>query len=471
VAAQFLKIELSVEGADMGCARVLIVDDEEDVRDALRDGLTQYGHKIETAADGPEALEKIRNSPFDVAIIDLKMPRMDGIELLKSLKSVDDGIEAVMLTAFATVGSAVSALKLGAFDYLTKPTRIEEINHVIRNIMEKRCLREENTFLRKRLKEQKQFDALVSISPKMREINDIASRIAGNDSPVFIEGESGTGKELVARAIHYNSRRAQKPFIPVNCGAIPHHLLESELFGHKKGAFTGAIADNLGLFRAADSGTLFLDEIGEMPGFLQVKLLRAVQDQRIRPVGSSVSVPTDVRIIAATNNDVEQALAGKTLRKDLYYRLSVVHIKIPPLRDRTCDIPILVHHFIKIFNEKYTAKIKSVAPDCMDLLMRYDWPGNVRELENVVERAFALNCQENISLDNLPQSLMQNISSPRPAKQGAMPTIGEMEKELIERALKECGGNKGKAADMLGVGRKTIYRKIRKYNLKHDLTD
>jgi len=449
----------------MGHARVLVVDDEEDVRDALRDGLSTYGHRTETAADGPEALEKIRSSQFDIAIIDLKMPRMDGIELLKSIRSIDENIEAVMLTAFATVGSAVSALRLGAFDYLTKPTRIEEINHVINNIMEKKNLKEENRFLRRRLKEQRQFDTLVSISPKMREINQIINRISANDSPVFIEGESGTGKELVARAIHYNSKRAKKPFIPVNCGAIPHHLLESELFGHKKGAFTGAIADNLGLFRAANSGTLFLDEIGEMPGFLQVKLLRVLQDHEIRPVGSTETTHTDVRIIAATNSDVEHALQERVLRKDLYYRLSVVHVKIPPLRDRTGDIPILVHHFIKTFNEKYSRKVKSLAPECMEMLTAYDWPGNVRELENIVERAFALNCDHEITTENLPPRFLQPRPTTRPTRVGAMPTIEEMEKQLIERALRESGGNKGKAADMLGVGRKTIYRKIRKYGI------
>ncbi|MFQ5905258.1 MAG: sigma-54-dependent transcriptional regulator [bacterium] len=449
----------------MGHARVLVVDDEEDVRDALRDGLSTYGHTTETAADGPEALEKIRNSQFDIAIIDLKMPRMDGIELLKSIRSIDESIEAVMLTAFATVGSAVSALRLGAFDYLTKPTRIEEINHVISNIMEKKNLKEENRFLKKRLKEQRQFDALVSISPNMREINEIINRISVNDSPVFIEGESGTGKELVARAIHYNSKRAKKPFIPVNCGAIPHHLLESELFGHRKGAFTGAIADNLGLFRAANSGTLFLDEIGEMPGFLQVKLLRVLQDHRIRPVGSAETIHADVRIIAATNSDVEQALQQKILRKDLYYRLSVVHIKIPPLRERIGDIPILVHHFIKSFNEKYNRKVKSITAECIETLAAYDWPGNVRELENVVERAFALNCDHEITTANLPPRLLQPRPSARSARVGPMPTIEEMEKQLIERALRQSGGNKGKAADMLGVGRKTIYRKIRKYGI------
>jgi DNA-binding NtrC family response regulator len=450
----------------MGHARVLVVDDEEDVRDALRDGLTTCGHKVQSAGDGPEALEKIRNSQFDIAIIDLKMPRMDGIELLKSMKSIDHSIDAVMLTAFATVGSAVSALKLGAFDYLTKPTRIEEIDHVISNIMEKKSLREENTFLKKQLREQRQFDTLVSISPKMREITEIVSRISTNDSPVFIEGESGTGKELVARAIHFNSRRAQKPFIPVNCGAIPHHLLESELFGHKKGSFTGAISDNLGLFRAANLGTLFLDEIGEMPGFLQVKLLRALQDQKIRPVGSSEALPTDVRIIAATNSDVDHALQQKILRKDLYYRLSVVHIKIPPLRQRRGDVPILVHHFLKIFNEKYDRNVKSVTPDCMDMLTAYDWPGNVRELENVVERAFALNCDHELTAANLPQKLLEPKVNPAPdVGHASLPTMENMERDLIVKALRECGGNKGRAADMLGVGRKTIYRKIKKYNI------
>ncbi len=449
-------------------ARVLVVDDEEDVRDALRDGLTTYGHKVQSAADGPEALEKIRNYQFDVAIIDLKMPRMDGIELLKSLKSLDGSIDAIMLTAFATVGSAVSALKLGAFDYLTKPTRIEEINHVISNIMEKKNLREENTFLKKRLKEQRQFDTLVSISPKMREITEIINRISTNDSPVFIEGESGTGKELIARAIHYNSRRAQKPFIPVNCGAIPHHLLESELFGHKKGAFTGAISDNLGLFRAANEGTLFLDEIGEMPAFLQVKLLRVLQDQRIRPVGSTESTPTDVRLIAATNTDVDEALKQRVLREDLYYRLSVVHVKIPPLRERKGDIPLLVHHFLNLFNEKYNRKVKSVLPECMELLGQYDWPGNVRELENVIERAFALNCNQELSPSNLPSKLLRpqpRSSGPGPSSPGTLPRMEEMEKRLIENALRECDGNKGRAADMLGLGRKTIYRKIKKYNI------
>jgi two-component system response regulator HydG len=445
-------------------ARILIVDDEENIRILLQDGLSQYDYVVETAEDGYVAIEKVKHSPFDIAIVDLKMPKMDGIEVIRSLKHENEHLEVIVLTAFATVDTAVAALKLGASDYLTKPTRIEEIHRVISNILEKRSLKEENILLKRRLFEQKKITQLLSASPKMREINEIITRVASNDSPIFIEGESGTGKELVARAIHFSSLRSEGPFIPVNCGAIPENLLESELFGHKKGAFTGAISDNLGLFRSAHRGTIFLDEICEMASYLQVKLLRVLQEHNIRPVGSTKPVEIDVRVIAATNRDTQIALEDEYLRRDLYYRLSVVHLNLPPLRDRKEDIPLLANYFVKNFNDRYKRNVKGFTQDALDILLKHPWPGNVRELENVIERAFALHCEDLITPLNYPRSLCEPPSNPNSTNDTF--SLRGMEKDLILKALRDAKGNKRRAAELLGIGRKTIYRKIKSYGLE-----
>ncbi|MCH7760922.1 sigma-54-dependent Fis family transcriptional regulator [candidate division TA06 bacterium] len=447
----------------MGTYHILIVDDEENIRTLLQEGLSQYHYVVETAEDGFVALDKVKKTRFDIAIVDIKMPKMDGVEVIRSLKEENEQIEIIVLTAFATVDTAVAALKLGASDYLTKPTRIEEIYRVISNILEKKRLKEENISLKRRLYEQKKITQLLSASPKMREINEIITRVANNDSPVFIEGESGTGKELVAQAIHFSSLRSEGPFIPINCGAIPENLLESELFGHKKGAFTGAIADNLGLFRSAHRGTIFLDEISEMASYLQVKLLRVLQEQKIRPVGSVKPIEIDVRVISATNREVRKALSQEILRNDLYYRLSVVHLKLPPLRERKEDIPLLSNYFIKSLNEKYKRRVKGFSQEALNILHSYPWPGNVRELENVIERAFALHCGDLIATENLPSTLLEP-SSPSECEEPL--SLRNMEKELIQKALMEAKGNKRRAAELLGIGRKTIYRKIKTYDLE-----
>lgn len=444
-------------------ARILIVDDEENIRILLQDGLSQYDFMVETAEDGFVAIEKVKQCPFDIAIVDLKMPKMDGIEVIRSLKQENEQLEVVVLTAFATVDTAVAALKLGASDYLTKPTRIEEIHRVICNILEKKTLKEENILLKRRLNEQRKITQLLSASPKMSEINEIITRVATNDSPVFIEGESGTGKELVARAIHFSSLRSEGPFIPVNCGAIPEDLLESELFGHKKGSFTGAISDNLGLFRSAHQGTIFLDEICEMATYLQVKLLRVLQEKSIRPVGSTKPIEIDVRVIAATNRDTRAALEEEILRQDLYYRLSVVQIPLPPLRERKEDIPLLANYFVKCFNERYKRNVKGFSQDSLSLLFSHSWPGNVRELENVIERAFALHCEDLIVPENLPKTLFEPHS---PSNNSDSLSLKNMEKKLIQKALRDAKGNKRKAAELLGIGRKTIYRKIKNLDLE-----
>ncbi|HET9425405.1 MAG TPA: sigma-54 dependent transcriptional regulator [Gemmatimonadaceae bacterium] len=449
----------------MDAAKILIVDDEQSILMLLQEALTKWGYQVAGASTGAEALEAVRGGLFDAAIMDVRMPDMSGIDLLRAVKAHDDTIEVVIMTGYPTISSAVEALKDGAYDYLSKPLILDELRHLMSRLMERRFLRGEVHSLRARLGEELTVNELIGNSAPMQQVKDIIGKVAVTDSPVLIEGESGTGKELVAAAIHRLSDRAKMPFIPVNCSAIPADLLESEFFGHVRGAFSGAVADALGLFRGANQGTIFLDEIAELPPALQVKLLRVLQEMQVRPVGSTKAYPVDVRVIAATNRNLEQAMTEGSFRQDLFYRLNVVRISLPPLRERRDDIPALVNHFLRRFNRRFRRDVRGIAPDALTALQAYDFPGNVRELENMVERAYAMGARDTIQLSDL--SILGRPSSVIPAATTAkpIPTLGEVEKELILKALGVFKNDKEAAARALGISRRTIYRRLKEYGM------
>jgi len=443
-------------------ARVLIVDDETSILMLLNEALTAWGYQVATAGTATDALAVVRTQVFDAAITDIRMPDMSGLELLKQLKAHDESIEVVIMTGYPTIASAVEALKEGAYDYLSKPLILDELKHLMQRLMERRFLRGEVHTLRARLGEELTVNELIGASGAMQRVKEIIGKVAVTDSPVLIEGESGTGKELVAAAIHRLSSRAKGAFIPVNCSAIPRDLLESEFFGHVRGAFSGAVADALGLFRGAHDGTIFLDEIAELPPELQVKLLRVLQEMQVRPVGSTKAHPVDVRVIAATNRNLEQAMHAGTFRQDLFYRLNVIRIQLPGLRERREDISSLVNHFIRRFNKRLRRDVKGISADALSALGGYDFPGNVRELENLIERAFAMGSRDQITLADLP-SLTARPSVAPSMSGNTVPTLAEVEKELILRALAVYSNDKEEAARALGISRRTIYRRLKEY--------
>ena len=442
--------------------KVLVADDERSIRDMLSAALAQWGYQVFLAQSGAEAIGLLKGQLFDAALIDIRMPEMDGIELLRELKRYDSSMEVVIMTGYPTVITAVEALKEGAYDYLTKPLILDELKHLLARLIERRFLRKEVNTLRSRLGEQLAVNELVGVSRQLLAIKDVVAKVAVSDSPVMIEGESGTGKELVAAGIHRLSPRSKGPFIPVNCSAIPTDLLESELFGHVRGAFTGAVADAIGLFRSANGGTIFLDEVAELPPALQVKLLRVLQEKEVRPVGAAKSHSVDVRIIAATNRHLEEAMKDGSLRQDLFYRLNVVRVHLPPLRERKEDIAALVAHFLRQFNQRFRREVTGIDPDALAALTAYDFPGNVRELENVIERAYALGARDSLKLADLPSltARPQEPASTRP-----LPTLAEVEKDLILRALQVHKNDKEGAAKALGLSRRTIYRRLKEYGL------
>jgi DNA-binding NtrC family response regulator len=443
-------------------ARVLIVDDERSILMLLQEALTQWGYQVTCAGNVQEALEALKTQVFDAALTDVRMPDMSGLDLLREIKKRDESIEVVIMTGYPTITSAIEALKEGAYDYLSKPLILDELRHLMQRLMERRFLRGEVHQLRQRLGEELTVNELIGASPPMQRVKEIIGKVAVTDSPVLIEGESGTGKELVAAAIHRLSARAKGPFIPVNCSAIPRDLLESEFFGHVRGAFSGAVADALGLFRGANEGTIFLDEIAELPPELQVKLLRVLQEMQVRPVGSTKAFPVDVRVIAATNRNLEQAMNSGTFRQDLFYRLNVIRIVLPPLRERREDIPALVNHFIRRFNKRFRRDVRGLSPDALTALTAYDFPGNVRELENLIERSFALGAKEQVTLADLP-SLAARPAVVPVVESKVIPTLAEVEKELILRALAVHNNDKEEAARALGISRRTIYRRLKEY--------
>jgi two-component system, NtrC family, response regulator PilR len=449
----------------MEIAKVLVVDDEPSILLLLEEALTKWGYHATCASNGAEALEALRNGLFDAAIMDVRMPDMSGLDLLRAVKAHDDSIEAVIMTGYPTISSAVEALKEGAYDYLSKPLILDELRHLMSRLIERRFLRGEVHSLRARLGEELTVNELIGSSAPMQHVKEVIAKVAVTDSPVLVEGESGTGKELVAAAIHRLSERAKAPFIPVNCSAIPADLLESEFFGHIRGAFSGAVSDSLGLFRSANQGTIFLDEIAELPPALQVKLLRILQEMQVRPVGSTKAYPVDVRVIAATNRNLERAMIDGSFRQDLFYRLNVVRIQLPPLRERRDDIPALVNHFLRRFNRRFRREVRAVTPEALTALAGYDFPGNVRELENMLERAYAMGAKDQIGAGDLSTLAPRPIPA-TPAPSGKpIPTLAEVEKELILRALGLFKNDKEAAARALGLSRRTIYRRLKEYGI------
>ncbi len=442
---------------------ILFVDDEKEILSIVKEYLTLNGYDVAVVDNGLKALDLIKEGKFDIVFTDLNMPGCSGLEVLASTKEHRPETEVIIVTGFGTIESAIEALKLGSYDYLQKPIKLERLKILIDRIIEKKRLQKENILIKRRLKERYQYDELVGVSPKMQELYDVIDRIRINSPTVLIQGESGTGKEVVARVIHQNSDRTEKPFIPVNCGAMVEGLLESELFGHVKGSFTGAIKNKIGLFKAAEGGTIFLDEIAELTPNLQVKLLRVLQDKKIRPIGDTEEIDVEVRVIAATNRNLNEAIKSGALRKDLFYRLNVVSIEMPPLRERKEDVPLFINYFLNKFNVLNKRKVAGVSPEAMNVLLNYHWPGNVRQLENAIERAFVLGLGETIELDDLPTEIREfgDIT----VRKGTSLNLRENEIVLIKEALKKASGNKPNAAKSLGINITTLYRKIKKYNI------
>ena len=449
----------------MDSSRLLVVDDDAEVGNLLTEALTQWGYQPTLASSGGQALGFLKRQVFEAAILDIGMPDMDGLTLLEAIKDHDATIDVVMITGDPMVSTAIRALKSGAYDYLIKPPKLDELRHLMGQLMERRRLQREVRSLRTQLGRTLAERELVGTSPAIREVKQTIATVATSDAPVLIEGESGTGKELVAAAIHRDSPRASGPFVPVNCGAIPAELLESEFFGHVRGAFSGAVADALGLIRSAQGGTLLLDEVGELPLALQAKLLRVLQEKEVRPVGSAKTHAVDARVITATNRDLEAAVKSGGFRQDLYYRINVVRIVVPPLRARREDISALALAFLRRFNERFRREVRGLTPDALAALMAYDFPGNVRELENILERAYAFGAHGEITLANLPP-LGATLAPEAGAPPGTIPTVEEAERQLVARALLHYGGDKEQAARALGLTVRTFYRRLRKFGLK-----
>jgi len=453
--------------------RILIVDDEENFRHMLSVILKKENYDVETASNGEEGLKKIAFSSFDQILCDIRMPHMDGMEFLREAQKTGVGATIIMMSAYGTIDTAIEAMKLGAYDYISKPFKPDEILLTLKKAEERERLRKENELLRMEVQKEYSFKNIVSKNEKMLNIFELIKKVAAYKSTIIITGESGTGKELIARALHYNSDRSQFPFIPVNCGAIPENLLESELFGHVKGAFTDAIRTKKGLFEEADGGTLFLDEIGELPPQLQVKLLRVLQDGEIRRVGESKSIQIDVRIISATVKDLAKEVTEGRFREDLFYRLNVLPIHLPPLRERKEDIPLLIYHFINKYTKSMNKNVMSISPKAMDTLMNYKWYGNVRELENTIERAIVLTDGENIELENLPieiQNFKDQIQFTPLAEEeySIKKTSKFLEMNLIKKALKKTKGNHTHAARLLEISHRALLYKIKEYGILED---
>jgi DNA-binding NtrC family response regulator len=454
--------------------KILVVDDESKVREYFSEFLKREGFDVHTAENGEIAINMTRQAIYDVILIDLNMPKVDGMAVLRHMVDHLQESIGIILTGHATIRNAVEAMKIGAYDYLTKPVKMEEVLMVIKRALEFRNLRRENLALKKQLKNKYKFENFIGDSAPMNKVFRIIEKVADTDSTILILGESGTGKELVARAIHYHSRRRDKPLVPVNCGAIPEDLLESELFGHEKGAFTHAIKTRIGRFELADGGTIFLDEVAEMSPHLQVKLLRVVQEQEFERLGAAKTIRCDVRILAATNKDLDKLVQEGSFREDLYYRLKVIPIEIPPLRDRRSDIPLLVHHFLEITVRNKRKKIKGISKEVMQAFMNYDWPGNVRELENIIERMVILSETGTLTLDDLPEKICHKQVSEQQSIKAVIPdegislsnAINEYERQLILTALEKAEWVKNRAAKLLNMNRTTLVEKIKKQGIE-----
>jgi DNA-binding NtrC family response regulator len=455
--------------------RLLVVDDEEPQRVMLANILGRAGYDVTTAENGREALNQLGCGRFDLMLTDQRMPVMDGLQLLEEAHRVDAELPVVLMTAYGTVSTAVQAMKRGAADYLTKPFERDELLLVVQKSIRQKRLEDEVASLRGALRDRYKLDNIIGGSEPMQELFSMIERVSRTDVPVLIRGESGTGKELVARAIHQAGTRATGPFVALNCAAVPESLLESEFFGHAKGAFTGAVRAHAGRFEQADGGTLFLDEIGAMRVDLQAKLLRAIQEREVQRLGSTTTRAVDVRILAATGEDLEQAIRERNFREDLYYRLNVVPIHLPPLRQRIEDIPMLVDHFLAVSAKKFDREPVSIVPQALERLQRHPWPGNVRELENCVERLVVLARGARITVDDLPSTLQQEGSAGLDRSDFHLPAEGvrlaDLERSLIEQALERTRGNLRRAARLLGISYKTLQYRVRKHNLERERFD
>ena len=443
-------------------ATVLIVDDEESALQLCADIAAEVGLRVRTATTTEQALEALDEYPIDIVITDLRVPELGGLELLRRIREHYPEVSVLVLTQYGTIQTAVEATRLGAADYVTKPFHIDELRRKLQRLVHEQELDQENRVLREQLRTRPGYKELIGTSPKMQRVYKLIEKVSQHSYPVLILGESGTGKELVARSIHFSGARRHKPFVPLDCSALVPTLIESELFGYVKGAFTGAMHTKQGVFESADNGTLFLDEIGNLPTDMQAKLLRVLQEREVKPVGSNERVTVNVRIIAATNRDLETAVRDNGFRKDLFFRLNVVQIKLPPLRERKSDIPLLVQAFLEKFADP-GRPVPTLAEDAMGRLTSYDWPGNVRELENAIERAVALGSGPLLHSGDLPTTLQYgSVGETAPANDEIVP-LEEMERRAILRALQEANGDKLVAARLLGIGKTTLYRKLKQY--------
>jgi len=448
-------------------AKILVIDDEESMCNFMEIMLAKEGYHVDTVDSGRDGVLLLKERNYDLVIADLNMPQMSGIDVLKKIRSFKKDQDLVVMTAYASVETAIEAMKQGAADYITKPFKVDEIKLTIEKIINRRQLRLENEHLKKQLQGDNSFDNFIGASEEVANLKKLARRVASSDSTVLVRGESGTGKDLIAKAIHHHSARCGGPFVTINCAALPEQLLESELFGHKKGSFTGAVRDKEGLFKAADGGTFFLDEVGNTSLAIQVKLLRVLEDKSITPVGDTKPIEVDVRLIAATNSDLEEDVKVGRFRADLFYRLNVIPLHIPPLRDRKEDIRLLIDHFITKYCGRMNTAPKKISSEAVELLMDYYWPGNVRELENTIERAVLLNRAESIEPLDLPEKLRDAPPAGvvQPA-QPATPTLESIEKAYIHYIMSQTDGKKTKAAKILGIDPSTLYRKLERYDLK-----
>ncbi len=457
---------------------ILVVDDESSMRQLLEIALSKEGYRVTTAHSGQNAITHLKKDSYELVISDIRMPDMTGVEVLRYVKELNAEIPVIMITAYASTETAVEALRLGAYDYVTKPFKIEELKNTVSNALERRHLKEEVLHLKREFREKHGVDTMIGESPKMAELYEQIQAVARTQSTVLVTGESGTGKELVARAIHVHSLRSSEPFVSINCGAVPETLLESELFGHIKGSFTGAHANHKGLFEVAHTGTIFLDEIAEMSPSMQVKLLRVLQEKKIRRIGAPGEIDVDVRIIAATNKNLEMMVGEKTFREDLFYRLAVIPIHLPRLSERREDIPLLAEHFLGRANKRIGKAIRGISDDALDLLAVHDWPGNVRELENVIERAVALETTPIIRAERLPETLTKRkelmatlgvADIPREFPDDGIhfhDQVENVEKQLLKAALEQGGGVQTKAAKLLNMSLRSFRYLIQKYDLR-----
>jgi two-component system NtrC family response regulator len=450
-------------------ARILVMDDEEQERRRIEQYLVDKGYDVLAVGTVPHAIDAIRRDRYDIFLTDCNIPGIDALRTSDEVRKINPDLAVIIMTAFGTIETAVKAIKAGAYDYLPKPIDLEQLVVLIERVSERRNLIRENTELKERLKDRYKFEEIVSTSNAMEEVLNLAGRVAASNATVLLRGESGTGKELVAKAIHYHSPRAGFPLIKVNCAALPETLLESELFGHEKGAFTGAASRRIGRFEAADKGTLFLDEIGELSSSMQVKLLRILQEREFERLGGNQTLKTDVRVIAATNRDIEKAIKEGTFREDLYYRLNVVSVVIPPIRERKEDIPSLIDYFVNKYGRENKKSITGISDEARNLLLRYDYAGNVRELENIIERAVVLSKKGIITGADLPISVrtaVQEHRLPAGRAQGSLnETLDTVERGLILDALKESGGVQTRAAELLGISERVLRYKLKKYKL------